>query len=151
VWEYVCEQDDLHNVIEDRMRLKLGTPSPPRWSLAEDVALMGKGGFCALAGPLRQVWWPNKFKTGNIDWYDSSSNLEESIQVYQAIIEAAGGDDRVKANFLPMALTDTTRSWLINLPEWSITSWDQLCARFIGNYQGTYEHPSTAETPKNIR
>jgi hypothetical protein len=30
VWEYVCEQDDLHNVIEDRMCLKLGTPSPPR-------------------------------------------------------------------------------------------------------------------------
>jgi hypothetical protein len=43
--------------------------------------------------------------------------------VYQTIIEADGGDDRVKA-----------RSWLINLPEVSITLWDQLCAIFIGNF-----------------
>jgi hypothetical protein len=71
--------------------------------------------------------------------------------VYQIIIEAAGGDDRMKANFLPTALTGATRSWLINLPEGSITSWDQLCAIFIGNFQGTYERPSTTETLKTIR
>jgi hypothetical protein len=71
--------------------------------------------------------------------------------VYQIIIEAAGGDDRVKANFLPMALTDAARSWLINLPEGSVTLWDQLCAMFIGIFWGTYEHPSTAETLKTIR
>jgi hypothetical protein len=94
----------------------------------------GKSGFCALVGPLRQVWWPDKFKTGNIDKYDGSSNPEEFIQVYQTIIEAAGGDDRVKANFLPTALTGVARSWLINQPEGSITSWDQLCAMFIGNF-----------------
>jgi hypothetical protein len=57
----------------------------------------------------------------------------------------------VKANFLPMALTSATRSWLINLPEVSITSWDQLCAMFIENFQGTHERPSTAETLKTIR
>jgi hypothetical protein len=43
---------------------------------------MGRSGFCALAGPLWQVQWPDKFKIGNIDWYDGSSNLEEFIQVY---------------------------------------------------------------------
>jgi hypothetical protein len=64
--------------------------------------------------------------------------------VYQTIIEAAGEDDRVKANFLPTALTGAARSWLINQPEGSITSWDQLCAMFIGNFQGTYKRPSTA-------
>jgi hypothetical protein len=41
--------------------------------------------------------------------------------------------------------------WLINLPEGSIHSCDQLCAMFIGNFQGTYEHPSTAETLKTIK
>jgi hypothetical protein len=71
--------------------------------------------------------------------------------VYQIIIEATGGDDRVKANILPMALTDAARSWLINLLEGSIASWDQLCAMFIGNFQGTYEHPSTVETLKTIK
>jgi hypothetical protein len=95
---------------------------------------MGKSGFCALVGPLRQVQWPDKFKTGNIDRYDGSSNPEEFIQVYQTIIEATGGDDRVKANFLPTVLNGAVRSWLINLPEGSITSWDQLCAMLIGNF-----------------
>jgi hypothetical protein len=112
---------------------------------------MGKSGFRALAGPLRQVRWPDKFKTSNIDRYDSSNNPEEFIQVYQTVIETAGGDDRVKANYLPTTLTGVARSCLINLPEGSITSWDQLCAMFIRNFQDTYERPSTAETQKTIR
>jgi hypothetical protein len=71
--------------------------------------------------------------------------------VYQTIVKAAGGDDRVKVNFLPTALTGAARSWLIILPEGSITSWDQLCAMFIKNFQGTYECSSTAETQKTIK
>jgi hypothetical protein len=108
--EYGHEQDDLHNVIEDRRCLRRRTPSPPRRSLTKDIAPMGRSGFRALTGPLRQVWWPDKFKTGNIDWYDGSSDPEEFIQVYQTVIEAAGGDDRVKVNFLPTALTGAARS-----------------------------------------
>jgi hypothetical protein len=57
----------------------------------------------------------------------------------------------VKANFLYTTLTGAARSWLINLPEASIQSWDQLCAMFIRNFQGTYERPSTAETLKTIK
>jgi hypothetical protein len=57
----------------------------------------------------------------------------------------------VKANFLHTALTGAARSWLINLPEASIQSWDQLCAMFIGNFQGTYKRPSTAKTLKTIK
>jgi hypothetical protein len=57
----------------------------------------------------------------------------------------------VKANFLHTILTGAARSWLINLPEGSIYSWDQLCAMFIRNFQGTYECPSTAETLKTIK
>jgi hypothetical protein len=83
---------------------------------------MGKSGFRALPGPLRQVRWPDNFKTSNIDRYDGSSNPEEFIQVYQIVIESTGGDDRVKTNFLPMTLIDAARSWLINLPEGSIPS-----------------------------
>jgi hypothetical protein len=56
-------------------------------------------------GPLKQVWRADKFKTGNIDRYDGSNNPEEFIQVYQTVIEAAGEDDQVKANFLPTTLT----------------------------------------------
>jgi hypothetical protein len=37
------------------------------------------------------------------------------------------------------------------LPEGSIYTWDQLCATFIENFQGTCECPSTTETLKTIR
>jgi hypothetical protein len=50
-----------------------------------------------------------------------------------------------------MALSGVARSWLINLSEGSIYSWDQLCAMFIRNFQGTYEHPSAAKTLKTIK
>jgi hypothetical protein len=112
---------------------------------------VGKSGFRAMTGSLRQVWWPDRFKTGNIDRYDGSNNPEDFIQVYRTVIETARGDDQVKTNFLPTALTGVTRSCLINLPKGSITSWDQLCGMFIGNFQGTYEHPSMTETLKTIR
>jgi hypothetical protein len=67
------------------------------------------------------------------------------------VIEAAGGDDRVRANYLPMALSRASRSWLINLPKNTIDSWDKLCTLFNSNFQGTYERPSTAETLKTIK
>jgi hypothetical protein len=36
------------------------------------------------------------------------------------VIEATGGDDQVKANYLPTTLSGVTRSWLINMFEGSI-------------------------------
>jgi hypothetical protein len=50
-----------------------------------------------------------------------------------------------------MALSGAAKSWLINLLEGSIHSCDQLCVMFIGNFQGTYERPSTAEALKTIK
>jgi hypothetical protein len=85
-------------------------------------------------GALGEVRWPDKFKACHIDQYDDSSNPEEFIQVYQTVIEGASGDDRVKTNFLHTALSGAARSWLINLPERFIHSWDQLCAMFIENF-----------------
>jgi hypothetical protein len=99
MWEYGCNRDDLHNVIEYRRRIRDRTLSPPPRFLVRDITPTGRSGFRALAGPLREVRWPAKFKTCHIDRYDGSNNPEEFIQVYQTIIEAVGGDDRVKANF----------------------------------------------------
>jgi hypothetical protein len=50
-----------------------------------------------------------------------------------------------------MALSGAARSWLINLPEGSIHSWDQLSAMFIRNFRGTFERRSTADTLKTIK
>jgi hypothetical protein len=30
-------------------------------------------------------------------------------------------------NYFPVALISTTRSWLMNLPEGTLTSWQELC------------------------
>jgi hypothetical protein len=107
--------------------------------------------FCALAPKLRQITWPDEFKPGPIDKYDGSNNPEESIQVYHMIIDVAGGDDWVEANCLATTLTGAAKSWLISLPESTIYNWDQSCAMFIGNFQDTYECPSTVDTLKTIK
>jgi hypothetical protein len=70
--------------------------------------------------------------------------------VYHTVIKGAGGDDWVKVNYLPMALSSVARSWLINMLEGTIYNWDQLCALFIVNFHVTYECPSTANTLKTI-
>jgi hypothetical protein len=67
------------------------------------------------------------------------------------VIEAVGGDDKIKANYLPMTLTGVVISWLINLPEGTTYNCNQLCVMFIGNLQGTYERPSIVETLKTIK
>jgi hypothetical protein len=88
------------------------------------VTPLGRGGFRALAPSLRQVVWLKKFKAGHIDKYDGSSNPGEFIQFYHTVIEATGGDDRIKANYLPMTLSGAAKSRLINLPEGSIYTWN---------------------------
>jgi hypothetical protein len=45
------------------------------------------------------------------------------------------------ANWFPMALKDAARTWLMNLPEASISSWRELCKQFVANFKGTYERP----------
>jgi hypothetical protein len=111
----------------------------------------GEGRFPCSGSIAQASCLAEKFKAGHIDKYDESNNPEEFIQIYHTVIEAAGGDDRIKTNYLLIALSSTARSWLINLPEGSIYTWDQLCAMFTRNFQGTYEHPSTTKTLKTIR
>jgi hypothetical protein len=102
-----------------------------------------------LAPELKQVAWLDNVKSRLVDKYDSSSNPKEFIQVYHTVIEDTGENDRLKANYLPTALFSMARSWLVNLPEGTMYNWDQLCAMFNGNYQGTYERRSTTETIKH--
>jgi hypothetical protein len=52
---------------------------------------------------------------------------------------------------LPTTLSGAARSWLLNLLEGSIYTWDQLCVMFIGNIKGTYKRPSTVETLNSIK
>jgi hypothetical protein len=44
-------------------------------------------------------------------------------------------------NYFSVALIGTTRSWLMNLPEGSLTSWVELCRQFTANFESAYTHP----------
>jgi hypothetical protein len=54
--------------------------------------------------------------------YDGSVNPTEVQQIYSTSVLSAGGDEAIMANYFPVALTGTTRSWLMNLPEAFLTS-----------------------------
>ena len=67
----------------------------------------------AFVASLRNVRWPLKFHPNLTEKYDGSVNPSEFLQIYTTIIEAAGGDDRVMANYFPMALKCQVRGWLM--------------------------------------
>jgi hypothetical protein len=92
-----------------------------------------EGGFHDLTPSLRQVICPEKFKAGHIDKYDRSSNPEEFIHVYHTVIEAAGGDNRVKVIYLHTTLSSAARSWLINSPR-DLSTPGTSYVIFIGNF-----------------
>jgi hypothetical protein len=43
------------------------------------------------------------------------------------------------ANWFPLVLKPTARSWLMNLPTNSIGSWAGLCEQFVSMFQGSYK------------
>jgi hypothetical protein len=47
--------------------------------------------------------------------------------------------------YLQLQLTGPARAWLKSLPAESIHSWDDLVRAFTGNFQGTFERPTTIE------
>ena len=61
---------------------------------------------------LRCVIWPEKFRPDLPKGYDGSSNPVELLQLYTTSIQAAGGDDKVMANWFSHALKDSALSWL---------------------------------------
>ena len=52
-------------------------------------------------------------------------------------MQAAGArDDKVLANYFPLALKPNVMSWLMHLPADSISSWSDLCHEFVGAFTG---------------
>jgi hypothetical protein len=75
---------------------------------------------------LKRVHWPLNFKLSGIEKYDGSTNPAEWLEVYQLIIEAAGRDSYVMANYFPVCLSSSTRTLLLELPVESVHSWSHL-------------------------
>ena len=76
-------------------------------------------GCRAFTPELRNVVWLSKFKPDLPPRYDGTA---EFMQLYELSIEAASGDEKIMANWFPMALKDAACSWLLNLTEGSVSS-----------------------------
>ena len=83
-------------------------------------------GCRAFTTELRSVMWPDKFKPDLPPRYDDTTDPAEFLQLYELGIEAANRDEKVMANWFPMALKDNARTWLLNLAPGTISSWDEM-------------------------
>jgi hypothetical protein len=70
-------------------------------------------------------------------------NPAEFLQIYSTSILAAGGDELIMTNYFPVALTRMAQSWLMNLPEGTLTSWQELCYQFTTNFESAYVRPGS--------
>ena len=92
-----------------------------------------------------------KFKPDLPPRYDGTPDPAEFLQLYELSIEAANGEEKVMANWFPMALKDGACSWLLNLPPGSISSWNEMRDRFFANFQGTRDRPPAAGDLRRVK
>ena len=112
---------------------------------------MATAGCLAFTPELCGVTWPGKFKPDLPPRYDGTADPAEFLQLYELGIVAANGDEKVMANWFPMALKDGARTWLLNLAPSTISSWDEMRTRFIANFQGTRDRPPAASDLRRIK
>ena len=105
----------------------------------------------AFTTELRSVAWPGKFKPDLPPRYDGTADPAEFLQLYELGIEAANGDEKVMANWFPMALKDGARTWLLDLAPSTISSWDEMRTRFIANFHGTRDRPPAVGDLRRIK
>jgi hypothetical protein len=108
-------------------------------------------GCLALIRQQCYMVWPDKFKPNIGACYDGTTNPVEFLQLYVVAVQAVRGDQCAMANWFPMALKDAPRTWLMNLPHESMTSWKDLCHQFVANFIPTYERPATKNDLKAVR
>ena len=85
-------------------------------------APVATGSCRAFTAELRSIAWPAKFKPDLPPRYNGTTYPTEFLQLYELSIEAANSDEKVMANWFPMALKDGARSWLLNLIEGLVSS-----------------------------
>ena len=94
-------------------------------------------GCRAFSPDLRAVRWPPRFRPVNMEKFDGSQNPIEFLQIYTTAVREAGGGEHVMANYLPIVLEGSARSWQLNQPLESIYPWQLLCDLLLANFQGT--------------
>lgn len=133
-----CRRDERRAARMGEGASSSGVSRPSAQAGSLPASIPGGTGFKAFVASLRNVQWPPKFRSNLTEKYDGSVNPFKVLQIYTTVIMAAGGDDRVMANYFPMALKGQARSWLMTQPLDSIHSWEDLYQQFVTNFQGTY-------------
>jgi hypothetical protein len=77
-----------------------------------------------------------------LDTYDGKANPEQWVTLYEIFVRAAGGDEDVTANYLPVVINQSANQWLLSLREGSINTWAELRKAFVDNYMATCQQPS---------
>nr|XP_040244178.1 formin-like protein 5 [Aegilops tauschii subsp. strangulata] len=104
----------------------------------------GARGLRALAPALWQVRWPPKFKPEMPPCFDGAADPSAFLLAYEEAVLEARGDDKIIANWLPMALVGEPRAWLLNLPESTVASWEELRGLFTVRYAVPAHHAVAA-------
>src|SRR4051812_48805370 len=84
----------------------------------------GARGLKAFTPAFRRVQWPPKFKPEMPPCYDGAADPSAFLLAYEEAVLKAGGDDKVMANWFPMALTSAPHAWLLTLSGSSVASWE---------------------------
>ena len=95
-----------------------GAPPPTPTTSADG----GARGLRALAPALRRVQWPPKFRPEMPPRYDDAADPSAFLLAYEEAVLEAGGDDKVMAKWLPMALVGEPSAWRLNLPGSTVAS-----------------------------
>src|SRR6187399_3314786 len=140
-------QEDARTRIERRREAR--RQSDQRAGPAVDMHAPGEPGDLpyavgcpAFTRELRQVQLPSmkNFKPDVPEKYDGKSHPSEFLSIYTIAVQAAGGrDDKILANYFPLVLKPNVRSWLMHLPDNSISSWADLCHQFVGAFTGGHK------------
>nr|AAT77832.1 putative gag-pol precursor [Oryza sativa Japonica Group]ABF96916.1 retrotransposon protein, putative, Ty3-gypsy subclass [Oryza sativa Japonica Group] len=104
-----------------------------------------------LSGGIKTRPIPPQFKFLLVPRYSGETDPKEFLSIYESAIEAAHGDENIKAKVIHLALDGIARSWYFNLLANSIYSWEQLHDSFVLNFRGTYEEPKTQQHLLGIR
>ena len=106
-------------------------------------------GCPAFTRELRQFQWPTHrtFKPDVGEKYNGKTHPSEFLSIYTIVMQATGAhDDKVLANYFPLALKPNAMSWLMHLPVDSISSWSDLCHEFVGAFtEGHQAHGQASD------
>ena len=86
-----------------------------------------------------------------METFDEMQNPLEFLQIYTTAIQAAGGNDKVMANYMSTVLKGSARTWLFNQPKGSIYIREMLCNALQSNFKSCYAKPGKEDDLHRLR